>query len=622
MRKVRKWIRNQDAMIAVVSGVIIVAAWAVRPLAATLSFWLLTLAAVVAGYSIAQEAWGRLLARQFSISLLVTIAAVGAILIGEAWEAAAVTWLYIFGNFLEGLTLSRTRSALRGLVDLMPRTAKIKKGEELVTVSAYEVKPGDIVVVFPGDSIPVDGSVIAGRAAVDTSSLTGEPMPAEIGPSDQVLSGTISQSGYLEIQAQRVGVDTTFSKLVYLVAEAQEQKPQVQRTLDRFAQWYTPAIIIAAAIVYLVTRNMHLALTFLVIACPGALVVAAPVAIVAGLGNAAKRGILIKGGERLERIAQADVIALDKTGTLTLGQPRVETITGFAVADERVLALAAAAELRSEHHLAGAILTAAQEQGIEAAAATDWHIEAGLGVIAQGPEGEILVGNRRLLRTRGIELTPAQESAIALREKEGETVAIVAQDNRPIGLIGITDPIKSDAVGLIAALKRAGIQRTVMLTGDNLGAAQRVAQELEIEEVQAGLLPEQKVAAVRQLQAAGHTVAMVGDGINDAPAIAAADVSIAMGTSGTQVAMEAADIALIGDRIGQVPEAIAISRRILRVVRQNVAFAVAVVLLLLAGVVAQVVHLGSGMAIHEASILIVTLNGMRLLRTSPAQYTP
>ena len=241
MRKVRKWIRNQDAMIAVVSGVIIVAAWAVRPLAATLSFWLLTLAAVVAGYSIAQEAWGRLLARQFSISLLVTIAAVGAILIGEAWEAAAVTWLYIFGNFLEGLTLSRTRSALRGLVDLMPRTAKIKKGEELVTVSAYEVKPGDIVVVFPGDSIPVDGSVIAGRAAVDTSSLTGEPMPAEIGPSDQVLSGTISQSGYLEIQAQRVGVDTTFSKLVYLVAEAQEQKPQVQRTLDLCPMVYPPS---------------------------------------------------------------------------------------------------------------------------------------------------------------------------------------------------------------------------------------------------------------------------------------------------------------------------------------------------------------------------------------------
>lgn len=616
MSKMTDWFaRHREQLVIVTSGSLIVAAWLLRPLGAAFHFWAMTLAAVIAGYSVAKEAIGRLAARQFSISLLVTIAAVGAIIIGEVWEAAAVTWLYVFGGFLEGLTLARTRSALRGLVDLMPRIAKVKRGEELITVSAHEVKAGDVVVVLPGESIPVDGKVVAGRASVDTSSLTGEPIPAEVASDDIVLSGTICQRGYLEIVAERVGVDTTFSQLVYLVAEAQEQKPKVQRTLDAFAQWYTPAVIIAAALVYLWSKNVHLALTFLVIGCPGALVVAAPVAVVAGLGNSAKRGILIKGGERLERIAKADVVAFDKTGTLTRGQPQVATVIGFELEEKRVLALAAAAELRSEHHLAAAILGAAEQRQVEPAPAEDWAIEAGLGVVAHGSDGEILVGNRRLLLSRGGDLTTEQAALMAEREAMGETVAIVALNGQAIGLIGITDPIKPDAFGLVQALKRTGIKTTVMLTGDNPRAAQLVADELGIDEVRAGLLPEQKVEAIRELQRAGHVVAMVGDGINDAPALATADVSIAMGSSGTRVAMEASDIALMGDRIGQVPVAIGISRRILGVVRQNVVFAVATVLLLLAGVVLQVVHLGSGMAIHEASVLLVTLNGMRLMRT-------
>lgn len=612
-----EWLqRNRDKLVIAISGGLIVGAWFLRPLDAAYYFWGMTLAAVIAGYGVAKEAFQRLAVRQFSISLLVTIAAVGAIIIGEVWEAAAVTWLYILGGFLEGLTLARTRSALRGLVDLMPRTAKIKRGEELITVSAYEVQAGDIVVVLPGESIPVDGKVVAGRASIDTSSLTGEPIPVEVEVEDQVLSGTICQGGYLEVEAERVGVDTTFSQLIYLVAEAQEQKPKVQRTLDAFAQWYTPAVIVAALVLFLWTKNIHLALTFLVIGCPGALVVAAPVAIVAGLGNSARRGILIKGGERLERIAKANVIAFDKTGTLTRGQPQVANVIGFDLDKERVLALAAAAELRSEHHLATAILGAAEDQQVEPAPADDWTIEAGLGVIAHGPDGEILVGSRRLLQSRGGDLTPEQEQLMAERESAGETVTIVALNGQAVGLIGITDPIKPDAYGLVQALKRTGIRKTMMLTGDNPRAAQLVAEQLGIDEVRAGLLPEQKVEAIRELQEAGNVVAMVGDGINDAPALATADVSIAMGTSGTRVAMEASDIALMGDRIGQVPTAIGISRRILGVVRQNVIFAVATVLLLLAGVIFEVVNLGSGMAIHEASVLLVTLNGMRLLRTA------
>lgn len=401
------------------------------------------------------------------------------------------------------------------------------------------------------------------------------------------------------------------------MAEAQEQKPKVQRILDRFARWYTPAVILSAAVLFAATRDIPLALTFLVIGCPGALVVAAPVATVAGLGHAARQGILIKGGERLERISKVDVVAFDKTGTLTLGQPRVETVIPFAGEAERVTALAAAAEQRSEHHLATAILAEAREKGIAPAPAGEWRLEPGLGAVAQVEgegEGEVLVGNRRLLATHGVALRPEQESIVSGREAEGETVALVAAGGEAVGLIGITDPVRPEAPQLVNGLKRAGVRRTVMLTGDNPQAAARVAGRLGVDEVRAGLLPEEKVAALRELQREGHVVAMIGDGVNDAPALAAADVSVAMGASGTQAAIEAADIALMTDRLEKVSYAIGLSRRILGVVRQNVAFAVAVVLLLLAGVVGRMVHLGSGMLIHEASVLLVIANGMRLMR--------
>lgn len=618
--KLHSWIaQHHDLLTVLGSGALIAAAWGARLAGGSPSAYaaLLTGAAVIAGFPIAREAWGRLTARQFSIALLVTIATVGALWIGEPWEAAAVTFLYVFGGWLESLTLAKTRAALRSLVDLAPRTARVKRGEDLEVVPADEVRPGDIVVVLPGDRVPVDGRVTSGRAALDTAALTGEPLPVEAGSGDHVLGGSVSQSGYLEVEAVRVGADTTFSRLIYLVAEAQEQKPKVQRIVDRFARWYTPAVIAAAGVLYLFTRDVRLALTFLVIGCPGALVVAAPVATVAGLGHAARQGILIKGGERLERISKVDLVAFDKTGTLTLGQPRVETVIPFAGEAERVVALAAVAEQRSEHHLARAILEAARVKGVTPAPAGEWSLEPGLGAVAQVEgEGEILVGNRRLLAAHGVALSPEQEAAVASREVEGETVALVAVGGEVAGLIGVTDPIRPEAWRIVRGLKRAGVRRTVMLTGDNPQAAARVAGRLGVDEVRAGLLPEEKVAALRQLQGEGHVVAMIGDGVNDAPALAAADVSIAMGASGTQAAIEAADIALMTDRLEQVPYAIGLSRRILGIVRQNVALAVAVVLLLLAGVVGRMVHLGSGMLIHEASVLLVIINGMRLMRNA------
>jgi len=579
--------------------------------------WLMIAVAIAAGAPIAREAATKLQMRQFSIALLVVLASIGAILIGEAWEAAVVTVLYVLGGWLESRTLARTRSALRELVDAMPRTARVRRGDDIAEVSAYEVARGDVVVVRPGDLVPVDGEVVAGSASLDTSSVTGESMPMEAGVGAKVTSGSVSLGGYLEIRAEQVGADTTFSRLIYLVAEAGEQKPKVQRTLDRFAQWYTPSVIGASVLVYLISRDMHLALTFLVIACPGALVAAAPVAMIAGLGSSARRGVLIKGGERLERIAGIDTVAFDKTGTLTLGRPRVVAVEAFeGSSPAQVLAAAASAELRSEHHLASAILARAEADGVDPLPARDWDLRPGQGVVAVTDESQqAAVGNTALMNALGVVASPEQLAAVESREAQGETVAWVSLAGRAIGLIGIADEPRPDAAQAIAALRDAGIDRIVMLTGDNRRAAEHVGAVLGIhsDHIRAGLMPDEKVSAVRDLQAGGARVAMVGDGINDAPALATADVSIAVGASATRAAMEAADIALMSNNLMRIPQAMSHSRRILQVVRQNVALAVGVVVLLLAGVLVGRVHLASGMAVHEASILAVTLNGMRLL---------
>jgi len=362
---------------------------------------------------------------------------------------------------------------------------------------------------------------------------------------------------------------------------------------------------------------MHLALTFLVIACPGALVAAAPVAMIAGLGSSARRGVLIKGGERLERIAGIDTVAFDKTGTLTLGRPRVVAVEAFeGSSPAQVLAAAASAELRSEHHLASAILARAEADGVDPLPARDWDLRPGQGVVAVTDESQqAAVGNTALMNALGVVASPEQLAAVESREAQGETVAWVSLAGRAIGLIGIADEPRPDAAQAIAALRDAGIDRIVMLTGDNRRAAEHVGAVLGIhsDHIRAGLMPDEKVSAVRDLQAGGARVAMVGDGINDAPALATADVSIAVGASATRAAMEAADIALMSNNLMRIPQAMTHSRRILQVVRQNVALAVGVVVLLLAGVLVGRVHLASGMAVHEASILAVTLNGMRLL---------
>lgn len=620
--------RRQELIRLLIPAGFILAAWIFRWMDKfeLLHVGLMVAAALYAGVGIAKEAWNRLQHKQFSIPLLITVASVGALAIGEVWEAAAVTFLYKFGAYLENLTLSRTRAALRDLIDMRPLTAFVAAEDDgWEEIAADKVQVGQLVLVRPGGKVPVDGQVVRGRASVDTAALTGEPMPKDVAPGDEVLSGSVVVGGSVEVEATRVATDTTFNRLIRLVAMAQGDKPRLQRFVDRFAQWYTPAVMLTAVGLLLWSRDVHLALTFLVIGCPGALVVAAPVAVVAGLGRAARMGILMKGGERLEQIGRLDTVAFDKTGTLTEGRPQVSRVIAFEGSEQDVLARAAAAEERSEHHLAAAIVAYARNRGVEPAPATDWQFYPGLGVGAATEDGPVLVGNRRLMEEHGVQFGEAGEAAegiaaaAAEREAQGDALAYVALKGRLVGMIGIQDTVRPAARQLVPALKRAGIRHVIMLTGDHEAAARKVADELGIDEVRSGLLPEDKVAALRDLQRGGKVVAMIGDGINDAPALAAADVSVAMGTSGTQVAMETADIVLVEDRLDKIPAALGLSRGILRIVKQNVAVAVATVLLLLAGVITRKVGLGLGMLVHEASILIVIANGMRLLRAAPAE---
>ncbi|HET9067870.1 MAG TPA: cation-translocating P-type ATPase, partial [Amaricoccus sp.] len=420
------------------------------------------------------------------------------------------------------------------------------------------------------------------------------------------------------IRATNVGADTTLARIIQRVEEAQEEKAPSQRMIERFAQWYTPAIIGLAVVAFAFTRDIRLALTLLVVGCPGALVISTPVSIVAGIGRAARSGILIKGGQHLESAGRIDTLALDKTGTLTEGKPRLATVIALAgTAEAELLRLAAGAEAGSDHPLGRPIVEAGRKQGPLPAPETLTE-HAGMGLSARIEGREIAAGNRRLLETLGIPLGTEGEAGLARLLAAGQTPILVAADRRLIGLLGMSDMAREGAAEAIARLRGIGIGRVVMLTGDQHGAAEAIAREVGIDEVHAGLMPEDKLALIRRMKADGAHVAMVGDGINDAPALAAADTSIAMGAAGSDIAIETADIALLNDDLGKIPEAMAISRATLRNMRQNLVIALATVAGLLAGVFSGDIHMAGGMLVHQLSVLIVIANGMRLLRVPKA----
>ncbi len=575
---------------------------------------LMVAAALLAGSDIAVRAWRALKVRHLSIELLVTVAAVGALVIGEVWESAAVTFLFMLGAWLEMRTMGQTRGALKALLDAAPATAIVLRDGEPVEVPAYSVQPGEILLVKAGQRIPVDGEVTEGTAAVSEAAITGEPMPVEKAPGARVHAGTIAENGLLRIRATKVGADTTLARIIQRVEEAQEERAPSQRMIERFAQWYTPSIVGLAVLAFAFTQDIRLALTLLVVGCPGALVISTPVSIIAGIGRAARSGILIKGGQHLESAGRIDTLALDKTGTLTEGKPRLVSLVALdGTTEDDLLRLAASAEAGSDHPLGRPIVEAGRKQGsLPTPEALEEH--AGMGISARIEGRLVAAGNRRLMDQLGIPLGTDGEAGLDRLLSAGQTPILVAADGRLIGLLGLSDMAREGARDAIARLRAIGIRRVAMLTGDQHGAAEAIAREVGIDEIHAGLMPEDKLELIRKMKAGGAHVAMVGDGINDAPALAAADTSIAMGAAGSDVAIETADIALLKDDLGKIPEAMAISRATLGNMRQNLVIALLTAAGLLAGVFSGHVHMAGGMLVHQLSVLIVIANGMRLLR--------
>lgn len=612
-----RWINTFKKQITFLSGALLILA-----LVANVTGYyeirqgILILTTMIAGIPIFIKAYQALRMRVFSIELLVTIAVIGALFIGEYVESAVVTFLFLFGDYLEARTLQKTRSSLKELTDMAPQEATMIRDGETVTVPVEEVMEGDRVIIRSGGKIPVDGRIVTGQASLNEAAVTGESVPAMKKQDDKVFSGTIVDNGYIEMIAEKVGDDTTFAKIIELVEEAQESKSKTEKFLNKFAQYYTPGVVVLSVLVYIITMDLHLAITFLVVACPGALVIGAPVSNVAGIGNGAKNGVLVKGGEVMDIFSKVDTLVFDKTGTLTKGKPEVTDIKVFNGHEEdALLQLVAQAETISEHHLGQTIVKEAQARNLRFdQEPEESEVIKGNGIRVTLAGHQLAIGNRKLMNSERVAISKEVEAYAVEREKAGNTAILVAVDGQVAGIFSIADQIREDAQTALAEMRKNGIKKIVMLTGDNRHTAELVAQQLGIDEFHAELLPENKVEYVKKLKAEGHVVAMAGDGINDAPAIATADIGLAMGEGGTDISMETADVVLMADKLMQFSHAFSLSKATIRNMKQNTFLAVGVVFLLLAGVLAGTVHLAIGMFIHEASVLLVILNAMRLIR--------
>lgn len=587
-------------------------------------------AAVVAGgWHVFPRAWRAAMGRALDMNFLMSIAAIGALSIREWEEAASVMFLFSVAQLLEARSMDRARNAIRALMDLSPVEATVVRDGRELRVPADQVGIDEVVVVRPGEKLPVDGVVESGHSSVNQAPITGESMPVAKGPGAEVFAGTLNGEGALEVRATRVAEDSTLARILHAVEEAQASRAPSQTFVDRFARVYTPAVV-ATALGLLVLPPLaglgtwgewfYRALVLLVVACPCALVISTPVTIVSALAGAARRGILIKGGLHLENAGRARVVAFDKTGTLTTGTPAVTAVVPLGgAATTEVIRLAAAAERRSEHPLALAIVRHAEEMGLDVPAATDTEALPGRGVRARIDGAEVVVGNVRLLEELGA-LDDEVRRALDREEAEGRTAAIVARGTgetvEPIGVIALADTPRPEAAEALRGLHEAGIERVVMLTGDNARAAATVAASLGgpgrgVDEVMAGLLPADKAAAVRRLRDAHGTLIMVGDGINDAPALAAADVGVAMGAAGTDVALETADIALMADDLSKLPLAIRYARKAEGIIRVNIVFSLALKAAFMALAVLGAATLWMAVLADTGASLLVTANGMR-----------
>jgi Cd2+/Zn2+-exporting ATPase len=589
---------------------------------------LLAFAAVTSGMTVASRAWMSVRQRTLDINVLMLVAVIGALFIGEWFEAATVIFLFALAQLLEARSMARARGAIGALMDLTPAEALVRRDGAEMRVAAESVKVGEVVIVRPGEKIPVDGRVAAGNSFVNQAPITGESLPVDKGPGEEVFAGTINGRGALEIIVGRLREDTTLARIIHLVERAQAQRAPTQTFIDRFARIYTPIVLVLAVLVAVVPplagagpfrEWLYRSLVLLVISCPCALVISTPVSIVSALAAAARKGVLIKGGAHLERTGEIRCVAFDKTGTLTRGRVKVvEVVSLNGVGARDVLALAASLEARSEHPIAQAIVHGAEVAGIAVAPAEAFEALPGLGAQAVVDGVPVLIGSHRLVEERGL-CSPEVDAEVARLSASARTAVLVARAGENggrgvVGIIAVADEARQAARDAVDLLRKQGVRHIALLTGDNQATARALAADLGIDEVCAELLPDDKVRAVQRLRERHGTVAMVGDGVNDAPALAAADVGIAMGVAGTDAALETADVALMADELLKIPYTVRLSRATLRNMRVNIAFSLVLKAAFLVLAIAGVATLWMAVLADMGASLIVIGNSLRLLR--------
>ncbi len=575
------------------------------------------IAASIGGLPIVYGAIRGLLRKNLNVGGLVSVAVIATLVVGEYLAGAIVVFIMLLGELLENITVAKTGNAIRRLMDLKPKMARVRRDGREAELPIEEVVPGDIVLVKPGERIPVDGVVLSGQASVDQSALTGESIPVEITKGSDVYEGTFNQLGALEIKTSETGEGTTLAHIITLVEEAQASKAPVQRVADRFAKYFTPAIIVLFGITYLVTHDVLRAVTVLIVACPCALVLATPTAVIAAIGNAARRGILVKGGLALEAVGRVKAIVFDKTGTLTYGKPEVSEVWSFGEMGEgELVRQAAIAEKFSEHPLARAVLRKAEALDLDIPDPSSFEAVPGRGVVASASDTKVIMGNRSMLASHQVAVPSDAEEYLAEKESAGESCLLLAANGQFVGVVSVSDQIRKEAQKTIAALKRIGVVTTRMLTGDNPRTAQAIASQAGIDDFAAEQLPQDKVETVKKLKKQ-HRVAVVGDGINDAPALAAADVGIAMGIIGSDAAIEAADIALLSDNLEQIPYVIQLGGKMIRTIRLNIfAFALAFNLVAMGLAGMGLVGPVMGAVLHNVGSVFVVVNSALLIRSN------
>jgi len=585
----------------------------------------LIIASILGALPIAIQAYQALKVKVVSIDVLVTIAVIGAFVIKNFEESAIVTFLFLFGAFLEQRTLNKTRSAIKELTEMAPESAlKMMDNGEFEEVEVDKVEVGDILLVKTGAKVPVDGKVLSGEGYINEASITGESVPVNKIKDSYVYAGTVLENGTIQIISEKVGEDTTFGKIIELVEEAQDSKSEAERFIDRFSKWYTPVVLLLALVVGLlfgfITKEakqaVTLAVTILVLGCPGALVIGVPVSNVAGIGNGARHGVLLKGSEVINDFSRVDSIVFDKTGTLTIGNPKVADVEYYSEDKEEVLSYLLSVEKESDHPLAKAIVEHIGELSAYIVENTD--VIKGGGIIAILNGKRVAVGNVKLMEQENVLLNEKVLEDINRFEANGNSLVLTSIDGKLQVLMGIRDKIRPGVKEELIRLKKLGVKNLIVLSGDNQGTVDLVAKELGLTEAHGHMLPEDKSAYISKLQRQGQIVAFVGDGVNDSPSLALANIGIAMG-NGTDVAIETSDVVLMNSDFSRLPHALGLTKSTARNMRQNIFIAIAVVIALITTVFLNQIYefsekmMSIGMLVHEASILIVILNGMRLL---------